>query len=152
MADGSNRSSRATCCSQHIAITGGDILYKKVSFNHFPGKSDIKRRRNLCLLMETYRTGNNWIIFNDVLKLAISWPGLWITFFRILYTWFLASWLYINKIQWDATICRCLFTAKVRYIFRVSIAPIIRGTSNCNCSFWYRSYHVSEQQPSASVA
>jgi hypothetical protein len=36
--------------------------------------------------------------------------------------------------------------------FRVSIAPIIRSTSNCNCSFWYRSYHVSEQQPSASVA
>ena len=37
-------------------------------------------------------------------------------------------------------------------MFRVSIAPIIRSTSNCNCSFWYRSYHVSEQQPSASVA
>ena len=38
------------------------------------------------------------------------------------------------------------------YMFRVSIAPIIRSTSNCNCSFWYRSYHVSEQQPSHSVA
>ena len=37
------------------------------------------------------------------------------------------------------------------YMFRVSNAPIIRSTSNCNCSFWYRSYHVSEQQPSASV-
>ena len=35
-------------------------------------------------------------------------------------------------------------------MFRVS--PIIRSTSNCNCSFWYGSYHVSEQQPSASVA
>ena len=37
-------------------------------------------------------------------------------------------------------------------MFRVSIAPIIRSASNCNCSFWYRSYNVSEQQPSASVA
>ena len=26
------------------------------------------------------------------------------------------------------------------------------STLNCNCSFWYRSYHVSEQQPSASTA
>ena len=60
--------------------------------------------------------------------------------------------LYINKIQRDATVCRCLFTAKLLYIFRVSIAPIIRSKSNCKCSFWYRSYHVSEQQPSARVA
>jgi len=30
-------------------------------------------------------------------------------------------------------------TAKSLYMFRVSIAPIIRSTSNCNCSFWYRS-------------
>ena len=46
---------------------------------------------------------------------------------------------YINKIQQHATVCRCLFTAKLLYMFRVSIAPIIRNTSNCNCSFWYRS-------------
>ena len=58
----------------------------------------------------------------------------------------------INKIQRDATVCRCLFIAKSLYMFRVSIAPIIRCTWNCNCSFWYRSYHVSGQQPSASVA
>jgi hypothetical protein len=57
-----------------------------------------------------------------------------------------------NKIQRDATVCRCLFTAKLLYMFRASIAPITRSTSNCNCSFWYRSYHVWEQQPSASVA
>ena len=56
----------------------------------------------------------------------------------ILYPWFRASWLYINKIQRDATVCRCLFTAKLLYMFRMSIAPIIRSTSNCNCSFWYR--------------
>ena len=36
--------------------------------------------------------------------------------------------LYINKIQQDATVCRYLFTAKPLYIFRVSIAPIIRST------------------------
>jgi len=48
-------------------------------------------------------------------------------------------------------VCRCLFTAKLHYIFGVSIAPIIRSTSNCNCSFWYRSYHVSEQRPAAAV-
>ena len=47
--------------------------------------------------------------------------------------------LYINKIQRDETVCRRLFTAKLLYMFRVSIAPIIRSTSNCNCSFWYRS-------------
>ena len=58
----------------------------------------------------------------------------------------------INKIERDATVCRCLFAAKLLYLFRVSIAPIIRSTSKCNCSFWYRSYHVSEEQPSASVA
>ena len=47
--------------------------------------------------------------------------------------------IHINKIQRDATVCRCLFTAKLLYMFRVSIAPIIRTTSKCNCSFWYRS-------------
>jgi len=46
---------------------------------------------------------------------------------------------YINKIQQDATVCRYIFSAKLIYMFRVSIVPIIRSTSNCNCSFWYRS-------------
>jgi hypothetical protein len=45
-------------------------------------------------------------------------------------SWFRASSIYINKIQQDATVCRCLFTAKLLYMFRVSIAPIIRSTSN----------------------
>jgi len=36
--------------------------------------------------------------------------------------------IYINKIQQDATVCRYLFTVKLLYIFRVSIAPIIRNT------------------------
>jgi len=35
---------------------------------------------------------------------------------------------YINKIQQDATVCRYIFTGKSLYIFRVSIAPIIRST------------------------
>jgi len=35
---------------------------------------------------------------------------------------------YINKIQQDGTVCRYLFTAKSLYMFRVSIAPIIRIT------------------------
>jgi len=39
--------------------------------------------------------------------------------------------------QQDATVGRYLFTAKLLYMFRVSIAPIIRSTSNCNCSLWY---------------
>ena len=43
-------------------------------------------------------------------------------------------------------------TANLLYMFRVSIAPIIRSTSNCNCSFWYRSYHVPEQKTSSNVA
>ena len=30
-------------------------------------------------------------------------------------------------------------TANLLYMFRVSIDPIIRSTSNCNHSFWYRS-------------
>ena len=33
-------------------------------------------------------------------------------------------------------------------MFWVSIAPIIRSTSKCNCSLWYRSL----QQPSSNVA
>jgi len=36
--------------------------------------------------------------------------------------------IYINKIQQDATVCRYLFTAKSLYMFRLSIAPIIRST------------------------
>ena len=43
---------------------------------------------------------------------------------------------YINKIQQDATVRRYLLTAKLLYMFRVSIAPIARSTQNCNCSFW----------------
>ena len=35
---------------------------------------------------------------------------------------------HINKIQQGATVCRYLFTAKSLYMFRVSIAPIIRST------------------------
>jgi len=35
---------------------------------------------------------------------------------------------YINKIQQDAIACRHLFTAKLLYMFRVYIAPIIRST------------------------
>jgi hypothetical protein len=38
-------------------------------------------------------------------------------------------------------------TANLLYMFRVSIDPIIRSISNCNCSFWYRSYHVLGQRP-----
>jgi len=62
-------------------------------------------------------------------------PSSW-----ILYSWFRASWPYINKIQRDATVCRYLFTASLLYMFRVSITPIIRSTKHCNCSLWYRSY------------
>jgi hypothetical protein len=36
--------------------------------------------------------------------------------------------IYIKKIQQDATVCRYLFTAKLLYMFRMSIAPIIRST------------------------
>ena len=43
-------------------------------------------------------------------------------------------------------------TAKLLYMFRASIDPIIRSTSNCNYSFWYRSYHVSGQWPTSSMA
>ena len=35
---------------------------------------------------------------------------------------------YINKIQQDATVCRYLFTSNLLYMFRVSIAPIIKST------------------------
>ena len=38
------------------------------------------------------------------------------------------SYFYINKIQQDATVFRYLFTAKLFYMFRMSIAPIIRST------------------------
>ena len=57
--------------------------------------------------------------------------------------------IYINQIQQDATVCRYLFTAKLLYVFRMSIAPIIRSTSNCNCSFWYRSQYQSNNFPPA---
>ena len=56
-----------------------------------------------------------------------------------LYSWFRASWLWIHKIQQDATVCMHLFTASLLHMFRASIAPIIRSTKNCNRSLWYRS-------------
>jgi hypothetical protein len=34
----------------------------------------------------------------------------------------------VEEIQQDATVCRYLFTAKLLYMFRASIAPIIRST------------------------
>ena len=40
-----------------------------------------------------------------------------------------------------------LFTAKLLYMFRVSIAPIIRSTQNCTCSFWYRSQYLTNNLP-----
>ena len=49
---------------------------------------------------------------------------------------------YVDKIQQDTTVCGYLFTANILYIFRVSIAPIISSTGNCNFSLWYRSYYV----------
>ena len=36
---------------------------------------------------------------------------------EILYSWFRASSLYINKIQRDAAVCMCLLTAKLLYMF-----------------------------------
>ena len=35
---------------------------------------------------------------------------------------------YIKKLQQNATVCRYLFTAKSLYMFRATIAPIIRCT------------------------
>ena len=46
-----------------------------------------------------------------------------------------------NRIH-GATACRHLFTAKLLYMFRAYIAPIIRNTKNCSCSLWYRSYYL----------
>ena len=37
------------------------------------------------------------------------------------------STLHITKIQQDAKVCRCLFTVKLLYTFRASIAPIVRS-------------------------
>jgi len=34
----------------------------------------------------------------------------------------------VEEIQQDATVCRYLFTGKLLYMFRTSIAPIVRGT------------------------
>ena len=48
---------------------------------------------------------------------------------------------YINMIQRNATVGKYLFTEELLYIFRMSIAHIIRSTTKCNCSFWYRSYY-----------
>ena len=42
---------------------------------------------------------------------------------------------------------RCLFTPELLYMFRVSNAPVIRKTSKCNCSFWYRSQYLSNKLP-----
>jgi len=73
-------------------------------------------------------------------KICCAWPNTSVLYtVWILHSWLRESWLCINKIQRDATVCRCLFTENLLYMFRVPIATIIRSTSNCNCSFWYRS-------------
>jgi len=38
------------------------------------------------------------------------------------------SFIWFEEIQQDATVCRYLFTAKLLYMFRASIAPVIRST------------------------
>ena len=44
--------------------------------------------------------------------------------FRILNSWFRASWFNVNKkVQLDVTVCRHLFTAQSLYMFRVSRHP-----------------------------
>ena len=40
---------------------------------------------------------------------------------------FLIDSLWVEEIQRDATVCRYLFTAKLLYMFRAAIAPIIRS-------------------------
>ena len=116
----------------------------------------VNNKGDYCKFLSYYRTFSGCLFMNTWMRVILAAKSI----FKIkktmktwiLYSRFRTSWLYINKIQLDATVCRCLFTAKLLYMFRVSIAPIIRSTSNCNCSFWYRSYHVSDQQFSTSVA
>jgi len=49
--------------------------------------------------------------------------------------------LILIKIQLDATVRSLIyFAAKSLYMFRVSTAPIISSTKNCNRSPRYRSY------------
>jgi hypothetical protein len=58
---------------------------------------------------------------------------------------------YINKIQQyatDAGIYYCKITLHVSGVYRTHHQEYI----NCNHSLWYRSYHVSGQLPSVSVA
>jgi len=47
----------------------------------------------------------------------------------------------------EKNICKYLFTAKLLYMFRASIAPIIRSTKNCSCSLWYRSNYLGSKLP-----
>ena len=51
----------------------------------------------------------------------------------------------IDKIQQDTTVCRYLLTASLLYMFRASIATIIRSTKNFYFSLWYRLYYVTVQ-------
>ena len=39
-----------------------------------------------------------------------------------------------------------IYLLRLLYMFRASIAPIIRSKRNCNCSLWYRSYYVTVQR------
>ena len=93
------------------------------------------------------------VTFSNITNSSSSYIHIFflITFFREAFIMNIIIILCINPILIRCNRCRYLFTAKSLYMFRVSIAPIIRST-NCNCSFWYRSYHVSGQRHSASVA
>jgi len=52
---------------------------------------------------------------------------------------------YVEEVQRNATVCRYLFTAKLLYMFRTSIAPIIRSTKKCSCSLWEASFFKRHQ-------
>ena len=67
----------------------------------------------------------------------------------ILNSWFVHHNSILIKIQLDATVCSLIyFTAKSLYMFRVSTAPIIRSTKNCNRSLRYRSQYRYSYFPS----
>ena len=78
----------------------------------------------LCIYVIRLRNVKSTVLFTK----GISADRIFFHLNRKYYLLRIIKALNINKIQQDATACRYLFTAKSLYMFRVSIAPIIRST------------------------
>ena len=104
--------------------------------------------------LEYLQTRHLLHVFNLFTSCKESWPHAKKICIYDVNEWICAGKFYIcsscieilgwrNPTRWDSM--QIFITAKLLYMFRASIAPIIRSTSNCSCSLWYRPYYLGSK-------